>query len=118
MVGILPASIGSDVHDDVAAMRAGLGAALAPLWDFGCVIGDVDLDGHLDLVVANGHIDETVRQIRGNVGYAQAPHLFHNQGTAPSRFRPPSAGSAFAKRASNVNWRTATSTTTAISICW
>ena len=30
----------------------------------------------LDLVVANGHIDETVRGIRGNVGYALAPHLF------------------------------------------
>ncbi len=29
----------------------------------------------LDLVVANGHIDDTVRNIRGNVGYAQPPHL-------------------------------------------
>ena len=41
---------------------------------------DADLDGLLDLVVANGHIDETVRNIRGNVGYAQAPQLFLNQG--------------------------------------
>ena len=28
---------------------------------------------------SNGHIDETVRNIRGNVGYAQAPHLFLNR---------------------------------------
>jgi len=41
---------------------------------------DVDLDGALDLAVANGHIDETVRNIRGNVGYAQPPQLFLNQG--------------------------------------
>jgi len=30
--------------------------------------------------VANGHIDETVRNIRGNVGYAQPPQLFLNGG--------------------------------------
>jgi hypothetical protein len=30
--------------------------------------------------VANGHIDETVRNIRGNVGYAQPPLLFLNNG--------------------------------------
>ena len=33
----------------------------------------------LDLVVANGHIDDTVRNIPGNVGYAQPPHLFLNE---------------------------------------
>jgi hypothetical protein len=38
------------------------------------------MDGWLDLAVANGHIDETVRNIRGNVGYAQAPQLFLNNG--------------------------------------
>jgi len=43
---------------------------------FGCAFLDVDLDGQMDLAVANGHIDETVRNIRGNVGYAQAPQLF------------------------------------------
>ena len=47
---------------------------------FGCLFADLDLDGALDLVVANGHIDETVRNIRGNVGYAQPPQLFLNQG--------------------------------------
>src|SRR5262249_24560036 len=32
-----------------------------------------------------GHIDETVRNIRGNVGYAQAPHLFLSQGNGKFR---------------------------------
>src|SRR5207244_1933684 len=63
-----------------AAMTAGVGAASRNTLGFGCVFADLDLDGALDLVVANGHIDETVRNIRGNVGYAQPPHLFINQG--------------------------------------
>ena len=52
---------------------------------FGCVFADLDLDGALDLVVANGHIDDTVRNIRGNVGYAQPPQLFLNQGNGTFR---------------------------------
>jgi enediyne biosynthesis protein E4 len=40
----------------------------------------VDLDGWLDLAAANGHIEETVRNIHGNVGYAQPPQLFLNLG--------------------------------------
>ena len=75
----------------------GLGAASRNTLGFGCVFADLDLDGHLDLVVANGHIDETVRQIRGNVGYAQPPHLFHNQGDGTFRDRAAEAGSAFAE---------------------
>ena len=39
---------------------------------------DINLDGALDLIAANGHIDDTVRNIRGNVGYAQPPQLFLN----------------------------------------
>jgi hypothetical protein len=67
--------------DDVA-MQAGLGPASRNTLGFGCAFFDVDLDGQLDLAVANGHIDDTVRNIRGNVGYAQAPQLFLNQGNA------------------------------------
>jgi hypothetical protein len=45
---------------------------------FGCIFADVDLDGAMDLIATNGHIDDTVRNIRGNVGYAQPPQLFLN----------------------------------------
>jgi hypothetical protein len=66
-------------YDDVA-MQEGLGAASRTTLGFGCVFFDVDLDGKLDIAVANGHIDETVRNIRGNVGYAQPAQLFQNRG--------------------------------------
>ena len=66
-------------YDDVA-MQDGLGAASRNTLGFGCVFFDADLDGQLDIAIANGHIDETVRNIRGNVGYAQPAQLFQNLG--------------------------------------
>ena len=47
--------------------------------------------------MTNGHIDETVRNIRGNVGYAQPPLLFLNQGNAAFRDVASLAGSGFAQ---------------------
>ena len=64
--------------EDIAA-QTGVGLASKNSLGFGCVFLDADLDGWLDLAVANGHIDETVRNIRGNVGYAQPPQLFLNR---------------------------------------
>jgi hypothetical protein len=64
---------------------------------FGCVFVDFDLDGALDLVIANGHIDETVRNIRGNVGYAQPPQLFLNQGKGMFRDVTQEVGSDFSQ---------------------
>jgi hypothetical protein len=61
-------------------MGAGVGPASRSRLGFGCTFADVDLDGGLDLIVANGHIDDTVRNIQGHAGYAQAPHLFLNAG--------------------------------------
>jgi enediyne biosynthesis protein E4 len=71
-------------YDDIA-MQTGLGAASRNTLGFGCTFFDVNLDGLLDIAVANGHIDETVRNIRGNVGYAQPAQLFQNVGGG--RFR-------------------------------
>jgi enediyne biosynthesis protein E4 len=65
--------------EDIAA-RSGVGLASKNSLGFGCAFLDVNLDGWLDFAVANGHIDETVRNIRGNVGYAQPPQLFLNSG--------------------------------------
>ncbi len=46
---------------------------------FGCFFFDVDLDGMLDLLVVNGHIDD-FRRVSRDVLYAQPPHLFLNRG--------------------------------------
>jgi hypothetical protein len=66
-------------YDDIAT-ASGVGLASRNTLGFGCAFFDADLDGKLDLAIANGHIDETVRNIRNNTGYAQPPQLFLNQG--------------------------------------
>jgi hypothetical protein len=79
MIGLYYSTAGgTGTYDDIA-IASGLGAASRSTLGFGCAFFDANLDGWLDLAVANGHIDETVRNIRGNVGYAQAPQLFLNQ---------------------------------------
>ena len=87
MVGLYRATR-TGVFDDIAT-ASGVGLASRNTLGFGCAFLDVDLDGALDLAVANGHIDETVRNIRGNTGYAQAPQLFLNQilNQGEARFR-------------------------------
>jgi ASPIC and UnbV./FG-GAP repeat. len=95
MIGLYR-SVGGGHYEDVA-LRAGVGAPSRDTLGFGCVLLDVDLDGTLDLVIANGHIDETVRNIRGNVGYAQPPQLFVNQGDGTFRDAAPAAGGGFAQ---------------------
>jgi enediyne biosynthesis protein E4 len=81
-------------YDDVA-MQTGLGAASRNTLGFGCVFFDADLDGLLDIAIANGHIDETVRNIRGNVGYAQAAQLFQNLGGGKFRDVAAEVGGGF-----------------------
>ena len=76
MIGLYRAS-GKSFED--IAPQSGVGIASRNSLGFGCAFLDVNLDGWLDFAVANGHIDETVRNIRGNVGYAQPPQLFLNQ---------------------------------------
>ena len=77
MIGLYRES--GKVFTDIAP-QSGVGIASRNSLGFGCVFLDVNLDGWLDFAVANGHIDETVRNIRGNVGYAQPPQLFLNGG--------------------------------------
>jgi hypothetical protein len=83
MVGLYRAS-GKGGFDDVA-VAAGVGLPTKTMLGFGCLFADLDLDGALDLILANGHIDETVRNISGNVGYAQPPQVFLNLGKGTFR---------------------------------
>jgi len=85
----------SGAYDEIS-LASGVGAPSKTTLGFGCAFLDIDLDGRLDLAVANGHIDETVRNIRGNVGYAQPPQLFLNQGGGKFHEAASDAGSDFA----------------------
>ena len=82
MIGLYRAS-GDGNYVDVAT-QSGVGLASKDRLGFGCVFLDADLDGWLDLAVVNGHIDDTVRNVRG-VGYAQSPQLFLNDGQGKFR---------------------------------
>ncbi|HVW10535.1 MAG TPA: CRTAC1 family protein [Bryobacteraceae bacterium] len=79
-----------------AAMSTGIGQASRSRLGFGCAFVDIDLDGHLDLLAANGHIDASVRNIAGNHGYAQPPHLFLNDGHGRFHDVAAEAGSTYA----------------------
>ena len=69
---------GAGTFVDIASGN-GIGRVSRNTLGFGCIFADMELDGGLDLIAVNGHIDETVRNVR-NVGYAQPPELFLNQG--------------------------------------
>jgi hypothetical protein len=69
---------GKGVYTD-RAPRSELGRVSRLTLGFGCFFFDADLDGLLDLLVVNGHIDDSVART-GRVHYAESPHLFHNRG--------------------------------------
>ena len=94
MIALYRAGAGGTYSD--FAMKAGVGQASRNSLGFGCVFVDAALSGRLDLIAANGHIDETVRNIRSNVGYAQPPHLFLNDGGNRFRDIASQVGSDFA----------------------
>lgn len=60
--------------DDAAA--AGIGQPSLLTLAFGCFFFDFDLDGRLDIFVANGHVENDINRVQPSVTYAQSPHLF------------------------------------------
>jgi hypothetical protein len=75
MIGLYRADANGNFAD--IAVESGIGLPSKTTLGFGCAFADCDLDGSLDLIAVNGHIDDTVRNVR-NVGYAQSPQLFLN----------------------------------------
>ncbi|MEZ5065847.1 MAG: CRTAC1 family protein [bacterium] len=63
------------------SFAAGLGEAALPYLAFGAGFFDPDLDGDLDLFVANGHIMDNVDLYFDNLDYAQPNQVFENDGT-------------------------------------
>jgi hypothetical protein len=74
---------------------------------FGVFFFDYDLDGHLDLFAANGHIDEEIGRVQPKITFKQPALLFRNSGkgrfenassvVGPDLFQPlVSRGAAYA----------------------
>jgi hypothetical protein len=62
------------------AIGAGIGAPSRRALTFGLLFSDLDLDGRLDLVAANGHLESAISSVDPSQSYLQAAQLFWNAG--------------------------------------
>ena len=62
------------------AIANGLGPATRLELTFGLFFFDYDLDGRLDLLAANGHLEEEINRVQSSQYYRQPPQLFWNSG--------------------------------------
>jgi enediyne biosynthesis protein E4 len=71
------------------AIPTGLGPVTRTSLTFGLFYFDYDLDGRLDLLTANGHLEEDINRVQPSQHYEQPPHLFWNCGPqADTEFVP------------------------------
>ena len=62
------------------AVKEGVGPASQRLLKFGLFFFDYDLDGRLDVLTANGHLEPEINRVHGNEQYLQPAQLFWNRG--------------------------------------
>jgi hypothetical protein len=67
------------------AIVTGVGPASRQALTFGLFFFDYDLDGRLDLLQANGHVENEINVVQPSQQYAQAPQLFWQCGDACAR---------------------------------
>ena len=60
--------------------RSGVGSTSFLDLTFGVLFFDADLDGRMDLLLANGHVEPTVQEVQKDVTYRQPPALYRNSG--------------------------------------
>ena len=60
--------------------KSGVSASSLLDLTFGVLFFDADLDGRMDLLLANGHVEPTIQQVQKDVAYRQAPALYRNTG--------------------------------------
>ncbi len=77
------------------APQSEVGRASLLTLGFGCFFFDYDLDGWLDIYVANGHIEDGIERIQPRVRHAEPPHLFHNLGNGKFADVAEASGTAF-----------------------
>src|ERR1043165_251789 len=64
------------------AVKEGLGPASQKLLKFGLFFFDYDLDGRLDVLTANGHLEPEINRVEASQQYRQPAQLFWNRGDA------------------------------------
>ncbi len=80
MIALYVTDSPKDMQFSDMAPYYGLGAATQPPLKFGLFFFDYDLDGRLDLLSANGHLDPDVAKVQASEHYAQSALLFWNTG--------------------------------------
>jgi hypothetical protein len=70
------------------AIAEGVGPVSRMPLKFGLFFFDYDLDGWLDLLTANGHIEHDIGRFQHGMTYAQPAQLFWNGGAANQSFLP------------------------------
>ena len=75
-------SAGAQPRFEDLAIVEGIGAATRQNLTFGVLFFDYDLDGRLDLVHVNGHIEDQINKVQASQQYAQPMKLFWNCGAA------------------------------------
>src|SRR5207248_7795299 len=78
------------------APRSEVGRATLVTLGFGCFFFDYDNDSWLDILVADGHIENEIEKVQKRVSYAEPPHLFRNTGAGKFQEVTSSMGAAFA----------------------
>lgn len=74
------------------AIAEGVGPASRLLLKFGIFFFDYDLDGRLDLLSCNGHLDEDIVKLQASQTYAQPAQLFWNSGAGSGASYIPVSG--------------------------
>jgi enediyne biosynthesis protein E4 len=67
------------------ATKAGVGPASQKLLKFGLFFFDYDLDGRLDVLTANGHLEPEINRVQTDQQYRQPAQLFWNRGDARNK---------------------------------
>lgn len=89
---------GGGVFSDASYMT-GLAPPTIPNVAFGVKLLDADNDGRLDVMIANGHVQDNIHDIDTSTTYRQTTQVFHNKGGTPPAFDnvSPAAGPDFAR---------------------
>jgi hypothetical protein len=81
------------LFSDVAVVEGVYGPSRS-LLKFGAFYFDYDLDGRLDLLTCNGHLEPDISKVQGDVSYPQPVQLFWNNGADRRRYDPVTAKEA------------------------